>query len=156
MSSTIYDKDCSIIKKPVTSDEFRKEIDLLKEEIVNLKKEIELSKSKNLINFDVIDKIISVKYEHLIKYLNLIIASSNFKGNGRDIIKYEKIHYISRDGIDEFLLDTESYNFLKRRNLCIILPTINSEPIILLKYDNNLSVNLIETTEENCFWKNFV
>jgi hypothetical protein len=40
MSSTIYDNDCSIIKKPVTSDEFRKEIDLLKEEIANLKNEV--------------------------------------------------------------------------------------------------------------------
>jgi hypothetical protein len=40
MSSTIYDKDCSIIKKPITSDEFRKEIDLLKEEIANLKNEV--------------------------------------------------------------------------------------------------------------------
>jgi len=40
MSSPKYDNDCSIIKNPVTSDEFRKEIDLLKEEIANLKNEV--------------------------------------------------------------------------------------------------------------------
>ena len=39
MSSNIYDNDCSIIKQPVSTDEFRKEIDLLKEEIANLKKD---------------------------------------------------------------------------------------------------------------------
>jgi len=40
MSSSKYDNDCSIIKQTVTTDEFRKEIDLLKEEIANLKNEV--------------------------------------------------------------------------------------------------------------------
>jgi hypothetical protein len=135
-----YDNDCSIIKQPVTSDEFKKEIDLLKEEIVSLRKEVESSKSKNLINFDVIDKIISIKYRDIIRNFNLIIASSNFKDNGRDIITYS-----CRQGINNFIIETESYAYLKRRNLKIVF--MNWEPI-LLKYDNNLPVNLIEFTNE--------
>ena len=140
MSSSKYDNDCSIIKQPVTSDEFRKEIDLLKEEIVSLKKEIELSKSKNFINFDVVDKVISIKYRDIIRNFNLIIASSNFKDNGRDIITYS-----CRQGINNFIIETESYAYLKRRNLNIEF--INWEPI-LLKYDNNLPVHLIYLNEE--------
>ena len=55
MSSNIYDNDCSIIKQPVTIDEFRKEIDFLKEEIANLKK----SKTNfiiDIVNFNKEDK----------------------------------------------------------------------------------------------------
>jgi len=94
MSSTIYDKDCSIIKKPVTSDEFeyqidilqkfiirnfneaQKDIELLREENQKLKKEIELLKPKNrfLINpisFDWEDSIVEGKYTEFIKYIKL-------------------------------------------------------------------------------------
>jgi len=96
MSSTIYDKDCSIIKKPVTSDEFeyqidilqkfiirnfneaQKDIELLREENQKLKKEIELLKPKNrfLINpisFDWEDSIVEGKYTDFIKYMKLYI-----------------------------------------------------------------------------------
>jgi hypothetical protein len=139
MSSNIYDNDCSIIKQPVSTDEFRKEIDLLKKEIVSLKKEVETSKSKNLINFDVVDKAISLKYRDIIRNFNDIIASSKFKDNGRDIITFS-----IREGIYNFIIETESYAFLKRRNLYIAL-SMNTEPI-LLKYDNNLPVHLIEST----------
>ena len=62
MTSNIYDNDCSIIKQPVTIDEFRKEIDLLKEEIANLKR----AKNKFIIDledFDNIDKKIEEEYK---------------------------------------------------------------------------------------------
>ena len=55
MSSNIYDNDCSIIKQPVTIDEFRKEIDLLKEEIANLKKD-KTNFIIDLVDFDEIDR----------------------------------------------------------------------------------------------------
>jgi hypothetical protein len=80
MSSNIYDNDCSIIKQPVTIDEFRKEIDLLKEEITNLKK------AKNnfiidLVDFDKEDKEIEEKNKELLLYLKSLIETEDFKNN---------------------------------------------------------------------------
>jgi hypothetical protein len=94
MSSSKYDNDCSIIKKPITSDEFeyqidilqklivrnfnesKKEIELLRKENQKLKNEIELLKPKNkfLINpisFDWEDSIVEGTYTDFIKYMKL-------------------------------------------------------------------------------------
>jgi hypothetical protein len=94
MSSTIYDNDCSIIKKPVTSDEFeyqidilqkfiirnfneaQKDIELLREENQKLKKEIELLKPKNMflinpISFDWEDSLVEGTHKEFIKYMKL-------------------------------------------------------------------------------------
>lgn len=105
MSSSKYDNDCSIIKKPVTSDEFeyqidilqklivrnfnesKKEIELLREENQKLKNEIELLKPKNkfLINpisFDWEDDIVEGTYTDFIKYIKL---------HTEDVLDNEKI-----------------------------------------------------------------
>jgi hypothetical protein len=94
MSSSKYDNDCSIIKKPITSDEFeyqidilqklivrnfnesKKEIELLRKENQKLKNEIVLLKPKNkfLINpisFDWEDSIVEGTYTDFIKYMKL-------------------------------------------------------------------------------------
>ena len=93
MSSSKYDNDCSIIKKPITSDEFeyqidilqklivrnfnesKKEIELLREENQKLKNEIELLKPNkfliNPISFDWEDSIVEGTYTDFIKYMKL-------------------------------------------------------------------------------------
>jgi hypothetical protein len=78
MSSNIYDNDCSIIKQPVTIDEFRKEIDLLKDEIANLKK----AKNKFIIdleNFDDFDEKIEEEYKDFLLDMKLLLSSNKWK-----------------------------------------------------------------------------
>jgi hypothetical protein len=78
MTSNIYDNDCSIIKQPVTIDEFRKEIDFLKEEIANLKK----AKTNFIIdfeNFDYIDEKIEEEYKYFLLDMKLLLSSNKWE-----------------------------------------------------------------------------
>jgi len=126
MSSTIYDNDCSIIKQPITIDEFRKEIDLLKEEIANLKK----SKTNfiiDIVNFNKEDKEIEEKNRELLLYLKSLIETENFKDNCEIEIKYESnetmyniIYNIAREYIIT-KIKPSLFDYLRRRNLYIIV-----------------------------------
>ena len=157
MTSNIYDNDCSIIKQPVTIDEFRKEIDLLKEEIANLKK----SKNKFIIdtvNFDKEDKIVEGKNKELLLYLKSLIDNPDFEENEGIEIKYESniaMYEKIRDWIKGIQEERriEKYNFngsvysdllqyLKRRNLSFIFPFMGAN--LLLKIDGNLDFVLIK------------
>jgi hypothetical protein len=127
MSSNIYDNDCSIIKQPVTIDEFRKEIDLLKEEITNLKK------AKNnfiidLVDFDKEDKEIEEKNKELLLYLKSLIETEDFKNNRNIEIKYESnktvynnIYDISKQWIITKRNKPLLFDYLRRRNLFLIV-----------------------------------
>jgi len=106
-----YDEDCSIIKNPVTSDEFRKEIDLLKEEIANLKKEIESLKSKNNNDF-IIDTVVEKENQQILKYIKSIISSKDFRDSGR--FKISEFTYHSQIKNYKNLI-----MYLSRRNLQI-------------------------------------
>jgi cytochrome oxidase Cu insertion factor (SCO1/SenC/PrrC family) len=75
MSSNIYDNDCSIIKQPVTIDEFRKEIDLLKEEIANLKK----AKNKFIIDLEDIDEQIEEEYKDFLLDMKSLLSSNKWE-----------------------------------------------------------------------------
>ena len=157
MSSNIYDNDCSIIKQPVTIDEFRKEIDLLKEEIANLKK------AKNdfiidTVNFDKEDKIVEEKYRELLLYLKSLIGNPDFEENEGIEIKYESniaMYEKIRDWIkgiqEERRIEPPNFNgnvysdllqYLKRRNLSFIFPFMGAS--LSLKIDGNLDFVLIK------------
>jgi len=120
-SQNDYDKDCNIIKETVTKEEFKKEIELLKEENKKLQKEIELLRNKNTddnsiikpikLNFNKDDKIIEDKCKDLLVYLNSLLCSQNFINN----------RYIEIDKNNEVLVDKFNsvlVQYLKRRNLC--------------------------------------
>jgi hypothetical protein len=138
MSSNIYDNDCSIIKKPVTSDEFKTVIDSLRDEITHLKKEIESLKLKNnndfiidLVDYNKEDKIFEEKYQDLIKYLNLLLSNPTFI----------EMNYIEIDDDKYDMLQNckMSYlSYLKRRNLSIMIKDGRRTPEdlkYLVKYD---------------------
>jgi hypothetical protein len=139
MSSNIYDNDCSIIKQPVNTDQFRKEIDLLKEEIANLKK----SKTDfiiDIVNFDKEDKEIEEKNRELLLYLKSLIKTEDFKDNSEIEIKYEtniKIYENIRDTlaiphckgtICSCPFRSALVDYLKRRNLNFMFPRVEYNP----------------------------
>ena len=153
MTSNIYDNDCSIIKQPVTVDEFRKEIDLLKEEITKLKK------AKNnfiidLVDFDKEDKEIEEKYKELLLYLKSLIETPEFEDNGIIKIKYksnetmyEKIRDLIK-GIEgkrhhpyKTYIYSDLLNYLKKRNLSLIFP---AEPMGMQFVDDNIDFAIIK------------
>jgi hypothetical protein len=119
MSSNIYDNDCSIIKKPVTSDEFKTVIDSLRDEIANLKKEIESLKSKNnndfiidLVDYNKIDKIVEEEHKEILLYLKSMISSKDFRIGGR--FKIPEFAFLNKINDYKNLI-----KYLSRRNLQI-------------------------------------
>jgi len=141
MSSSKYDNDCSIIKQPVSTDEFKIVIDTLLDEIANLKKEIELLKPKNkfiidLVKFDKEDEIIEAKNKELLLYLKSLIETQDFKRYGKIEIKYElnkSIYENIRDRIAILLSplqqsEYELLSYLKRRNLSFMFPRVDYNP----------------------------
>jgi len=189
MSSTIYDKDCSIIKKPVTSDEFeyqidilqklvirnfneaQKEIELLREKNLNiilsleslkekndkLEKEIELLKIKpknesliNPINLDNEDKVIEEKFKELLIHINLLLSNPTFIYSSRVPITYKNHNGVNINTHD-FFKNKFLSAYLKRRKLCIIMPTniCHDQKIYLSKFDvhNPPGVPYIDTSQ---------
>jgi hypothetical protein len=155
-----YDKDCSIIKQPVTSDEFRKEIDLLKEEIANLKK-AKHNFIIDLVDFDKEDKEIEEKNKELLLYLKSLIETEDFKDNGiikikyeSNVIMYEKIRDLikkierKRNNYNHKIYEySDLLNYLKKRNLSLMFP---AEPNGLdLIVEDNLDFAIIKSHRVN-------
>jgi len=140
-----YDADCSIIKQPVSTDEFRKEIDLLKEEIANLKK----AKTDFIIDLVDFDKEIEEKNRELLLYFKSLIETKDFKDNGiikikyeSNVIMYEKIRDLikeierKRNDYDHKIYEysdllnynhkiyeySDLLNYLKKRNISLMFP----------------------------------
>ena len=118
MAHETYDNDCSIIKQPVTIDEFRKEIDLLKEEIAILKNEMKLLKqNKNdfiidLVDYNKIDKIVEEEHKEILLYLKSILSSNDLRDGGR--FKIPEFTYLNKINDYKNLI-----KYLSRRNLHI-------------------------------------
>jgi hypothetical protein len=153
MSSNIYDNDCSIIKQPVTIDEFRKEIDLLKEEIANLKK-AKTDFIIDLVDFDKEDKEIEEKNRELLLYLKSLIETEDFKDNSEIKIKYES-NVIMYEKIRDLIINfekerertifnpnTELLRYLKRRNLSLMYPCRGGQLMGGFKWSLNSEGNL--------------
>jgi hypothetical protein len=151
MSSTIYDNDCSIIKQPVTIDEFKTVIDSLKSEIANLKKEIDLLKPQNEFIINNIqfhekgkeDKKIEEKNKDLLLYLKSLITSEDFKDNGEIEIKYESYYFVEHSIIINLKnnpqINKQVCDYLGRRRLLLLLETgdgIDFKPKIILRNCN--------------------
>jgi len=189
MSSSKYDNDCSIIKKPITSDEFEYQIDILKKLIVRnfneSKKEIELLREKNLnmilslellkekndklekeiellkikpkndslinpISLDKEDKIVEEKYKDLLIYLESLLSNPTFIYSSRVAITYKNHNGVNINTHD-FFKNKFLSAYLKRRKLCIIMPTniCHDQKIYLSKFDvhNPPSVPYINTSQ---------
>ena len=189
MSSSKYDNDCSIIKKPITSDEFEYQIDILQKLIVRnfneskneiellreknlnmilsleslkekndkLEKEIELLKIKpkndsliNPISLDNEDKVIEEKYKDLLMHFNLLISSPIFINFNRIPITYKNHNGVNINTHD-FFKNKFLSAYLKRRKLCIIMPTniCHDQKIYLSKFDvhNPPSSPYIDTSQ---------
>jgi len=140
MSSTIYDNDCSIIKKPVTSDEFKTVIDSLRDEITNLKKEIESLKSKNnndfiidLVDYNKIDKIVEEEHKEILLYIKSMISSKDFRDTGR--FKIPEISFYCK------INENKNLNkYLSRRNLHIKHDSMGMELFLTQKYFYNMEI----------------
>jgi len=79
-----YDADCSIIKQQVSTEEFKTVIDSLRDEIANLKKEIESLKPKNkfiidLVEFDEIDRKIEEEYKDFLINIKSLFAHEKWE-----------------------------------------------------------------------------
>ena len=133
MSSNIYDNDCSIIKQPVSTDEFKTVIDSLRGEIANLKKEIELLKSKNnndfiidTVDFYKEDTVVEKEHQQILKYIKSIISSKDFRDtNEIEINKLNETMYsIIYNIVREYIITKikpSLFDYLRRRNLYIIV-----------------------------------
>lgn len=119
MTSNIYDNDCSIIKQPVTIDEFRKEIDLLKEEIANLKK----GQNKfiiDLVEFDEIDKQIEEEYKDFLLNIKSLFNSNKWEIVEHGSRKFKGIKIKESDFYDYHCNKKIKYYF-NRRHLYFVL-----------------------------------
>jgi len=153
-SQNDYDKDCNIIKQPVTQDEFKKvvdefrnQIELLKEENKKLQKDIEILKNQNKdynwiiksYNPNTDDIFFEETNNNLVKYLDSLTYTEDFINLGYkeidqqtfinklsfspDFIKLKSEEYkmeLSIKELMEIALNKCNMSYLKRRNLCII------------------------------------
>ena len=158
MSSNIYDNDCSIIKQPVSTDEFKTVIDSLKDEITNLKKEIESLKSKNhndfiidTVDYNKVDKIVEEEHKEILLYLKSMISSKDFRDGGR--FKIPEFTFLNKINDYKNLI-----KYLSRRNLQIKHNSACMEYHITL-IDENLSIreetisNSLEQSRCNGIWR---
>jgi hypothetical protein len=163
-----YDKDCNIIKETVTKEEFeivinefRNQIELLKEHNINLQKDIELLKNQSkdynwLIkpyNSNTDDKYFEEINNDLVKYLDSLTYSEDFINIGYkaieqqtfinslsfspDFIKLKSEEYkmeLSIKQLMEVAIDKCNMSYLKRRNLCIIKENIQHDDKKFPKY----------------------